>query len=75
MISESKSYDEILTAAEIAHELRCSTAQVHRLIRGEVKNTPRIPALSLGRKKIVRRSKLEEWKKENELRSGSPNGK
>jgi excisionase family DNA binding protein len=57
---------EILTATEVAAELRCSKAQVYRLLNGEVKDVPRLPHISLGRKKLVRRSTLEDWKRVNE---------
>jgi predicted DNA-binding transcriptional regulator AlpA len=66
--------DEILTATEIAAELRCSKAQVYRLLNGEVRDVPRLPAISLGRKKVVRRSSLEDWKQDNEkgILAGEP---
>ena len=57
---------EILTATEVAAELRCSKAQVYRLLNGEVKDVPKLPYISLGRKKLVRRSTLEDWKRVNE---------
>jgi hypothetical protein len=58
--------DQILTTAEIAAELRCSKAQVYRLLNGEVRDVPKLPCISLGRKKVVRRCSFEEWKRENE---------
>jgi len=58
--------DQILTTAEIAAELRCSKAQVYRLLNGEVRDVPKLPCISLGRKKVVRRSSFEEWKHDNE---------
>ena len=58
--------DPILTAAEVASELRCSKAQVYRLINGSVDGLVPIPSLVLGRKKVVRRSSLEAWKRANE---------
>ena len=57
---------EILTAKEVAEELRCSKAQVYRLLDGDVKDVPKLPYISLGRKKLVRRSTLEDWKRLNE---------
>jgi hypothetical protein len=57
---------EILTAKEVAEELRCSKAQVYRLQDGDVKDVPKLPYISLGRKKLVRRSTLEGWKRLNE---------
>ena|SRR5438876_6170175 len=58
--------EELLTPREVAAELRCSKAQVYRLINGEVKDAPPLPAISLGRKRIIRRSSLETWKRDNE---------
>ena len=57
---------EILTAKEVADELRCSRAQVYRLLNGSIKNVPKLPYISLGRKRVVRRSALEDWKRRNE---------
>jgi len=58
--------DQILTTTEIAAELRCSKAQVYRLLNGEVRDVPKLPFICLGRKKVVRRSSFEEWKQDNE---------
>ena len=46
--------NEILTAKEVAEELRCSRAQVYRLLNGAVKDVPQLPYISLGRKRVVR---------------------
>jgi hypothetical protein len=61
---------DILTAKEVASELRCSKAQVYRLINGDVDGLSPLPCLPLGRKKVVRRSSLEEWKVANETNRG-----
>ncbi len=58
--------DTILTAVEVALELRCSKAQVHKLINGQVKGSPKLRAISTGRKRVIRRSSLEAWKRESE---------
>jgi len=58
--------DEILIAKEIAGELRCSKAHVYRLFRGAVEGIQPLPTLPLGRKKVVRRSSFEAWKRANE---------
>jgi hypothetical protein len=58
--------DTILTAVEVALELRCSKAQVHKLINGQVKGSPKLRAISIGRKRVIRRSSLEAWKRESE---------
>jgi excisionase family DNA binding protein len=57
---------EILTVAEIAVELRCSKAHVYNVIAGKVDGVHPLPAICMGRRKLVRRATLEEWKKSNE---------
>ena len=58
--------DEILTVAEVAIELRCSKAHVYNAIAGKVDGVYPLPAISMGRRKLVRRSALEQWKQANE---------
>jgi hypothetical protein len=58
--------DEILTVAEVAIELRCSRAHVYNAIAGKVEGVQPLPAISMGRRKLVRRSSLEVWKRDNE---------
>jgi predicted DNA-binding transcriptional regulator AlpA len=60
--------DPILTAKEVAAELRCSKAQVYRLMNGAVPGIRPLPHLPLGRKKVVRRCSLEAWKQTNEAK-------
>lgn len=62
--------DEILTVAEVASELRCSKAHVYNTIAGKVEGVSPLPAIAMGRRKLVRRSALEQWKSTNES-SGS----
>ncbi len=57
--------DDILTACEVAQELRCSKSQVYKLLNGEVGGLPVLPHLALGRKKVIPRSAFEHWKREN----------
>jgi Helix-turn-helix domain len=57
---------EILTVRDVALELRCSVAHVYNVINGKVKNVSRLPAISMGRRKLIQRDRLEEWKKTNE---------
>ena len=59
--------NEMLTAREVADELRCSKAQVYKLMNGEVRERTVLPHIALGRKKVVRRSSLEAWKQLNEI--------
>jgi hypothetical protein len=47
-------------------ELRCSSAHVYNVINGTIKGTSRLPAITIGRRKLVKRQTLEEWKKVNE---------
>jgi len=58
--------DEILTVAEVAAELRCSKAHVHNAINGKLAGVSRLPAIHMGRRKLVRRSSLEQWKRDND---------
>src|SRR5438093_3314723 len=63
--------NEILTAKEVAEDLRCSKAQVYKLMNGEIADRTVLPHIALGRKKVVRRSSLEAWKRLNENRCHS----
>ena len=65
--------DEILTVAEVATELRCSKAHVYNAIAGKVEGVSPLPAISMGRRKLVRRGTLEQWKKLNETGGGDAN--
>ena len=58
--------DEMLSPFEVARELRCSKAHVYKLIHGKVEGVSSLPAINLGRRKVVRRSSLEFWKRINE---------
>ena len=58
--------DPILTPKEIAGQLRCSKAQVYRLMNGQVPGITPLPNLPLGRKKVIMRSSFEAWKRANE---------
>ena len=57
---------EILTVKDVALELRCSVAHVYNVINGKVKNVSRLPAIRIGRRRLVQRDTLEEWKRSNE---------
>ena len=58
----------VLIIIEVARELRCSKAHVHNLINGKVPETQPLPSLWLGRRRLVGRSRLEEWLSANEHR-------
>lgn len=57
---------EILTATEVARELRVSKAHVHNLINGKVPGTLPLPSVTLGRRRLIRRASLNEWLRANE---------
>lgn len=52
---------EVLTLREVAQILRCSKAHVCKIINGQVSGTVQLPAIGLGRRKVVRRSTLLSW--------------
>jgi excisionase family DNA binding protein len=57
---------ELLTVPEVAARLRCSQAHVCNLINGKVKGVTPVPAIRLGRRKLVRGSALRAWLAQNE---------
>jgi hypothetical protein len=63
---ESVVADEILSAVEVARELRCSKAHVYNVILGRVEGVTPLPVIVMGRRRLVRRSSLEHWKRSNE---------
>jgi len=65
--------DRLLTIAEVAIDLRCSKAHVYNAINGNVRGVSRLPAITMGRRKVVLRSSLEWWKQANE-RGGRRDG-
>lgn len=56
----------VLTVQEVARELRCSKAHILNLIKGKVRGARPLPALWLGRRRLVRRHSLDEWIAANE---------
>ncbi len=64
------SNDGVLTIAEVATDLRCSKAHVANMIKGKVKGAQLLPAITMGRRKLVRRSTLEHWKRISESAAG-----
>ena len=57
---------DLLTLTEVAELLHCSKAHVSKAVAGLVKGCPPITAVSLGRRKLVRRSSLLSWIERNE---------
>jgi hypothetical protein len=45
----------LLTLSDVAELLHCSKAHVCKAVSGRVRGCPPIPAVSLGRRKLVRR--------------------
>lgn len=64
--------NEILSITEVAANLRCSKAHIYNAINGKVAGLSRLPAICLGRRKLVRRESLETWKSANEAGSMRP---
>jgi hypothetical protein len=60
------SAEEILSALEVANELRCSKAHVYNVMHGRVEGVLPLPSIPMGRRRLVRRSALEAWKIANE---------
>jgi excisionase family DNA binding protein len=63
---QKHSFQHLLTLAEVARELRCSKAHVSKAIRGMVRHASQLPAIHLGRRRLVRRETLYEWIRSNE---------
>jgi excisionase family DNA binding protein len=60
----------VLTVMEVARELRCSKAHVHNLINGKVPSARPLPALRLGRRRLILRTSLDSWVHANEAHDG-----
>jgi excisionase family DNA binding protein len=56
----------VLTIPEVAADLRCSKAHVYNVIKGRVSGVSALPAIRMGRRKLILRASLEEWKKFNQ---------
>lgn len=63
-------HDETLTLVGVAVSLHCSKAHVSNLIRGRVAGVTPLPAIRLGRRVLVRRRTLDDWKQVNERATG-----
>ena len=58
--------ENILSIADVARILGCSKAHVCNAINGKVKGVTRLPAISMGRRKLVRQQSLESWLAHND---------
>ncbi len=65
MTSPFETFD-LLTLADAAVLLHCSKAHVCKAVSGRVPGCPPIPAVSLGRRKLIRRESLRQWIETNE---------
>ena len=52
---------DLLTLADAAELLHCSKAHVCKAVSGRIQGCPPIPAVSLGRRKLIRRETLRLW--------------
>jgi excisionase family DNA binding protein len=57
---------DLLTLEEVAEVLHCSKAHVSNVVAGRVLGCTPIPAVRLGRRRLVCRSSLEAWVAEND---------
>lgn len=57
---------DLLTLADAAKLLHCSKAHICKAVSGRVQGCPPIPAVSLGRRKLIRREALRLWIESNE---------
>ena len=59
--TEINTASDVLTMEEVARLLRCSKAHLCNVMNGKVSSLPPLPYMSLGRRKLIRRSALERW--------------
>jgi excisionase family DNA binding protein len=57
---------DLLTLSEVARVLHCSKAHVCNAVAGRVTGCVPLPAVRLGRRKLVRRATLISWIEQNE---------
>lgn len=57
---------DLLTMSEVAEMLQCSKAHVSNVVAGRVRGCAPIPAVRLGRRRLIRRTSLEAWIAEND---------
>jgi excisionase family DNA binding protein len=64
---------DLLTLSEVAELLHCSKAHVGNVIAGRVPGCLPIPAVCLGRRRLVRRASLLTWIERNEHAAANDN--
>jgi hypothetical protein len=69
--AEPERSPNVLTVTEVAADLRTSKAHICNLIAGRVRSVTPLAVIRLGRRILVRRITLEEWKRENEHAAGT----
>jgi len=57
---------DLLTMEQVAKLLHVSKAHVSNAVAGRIRGCPPIPAVKLGRRKLVRRESLLQWIERNE---------
>lgn len=57
-----------LTVKEVASILRCSKTHALNVIAGRLRGVPKLPHLTFGRRKVVRREWLVAWMEQNKSR-------
>lgn len=57
--------DRILTINDVAAILRCSKTHVSHVLAGKVAGIPKLTHISMGRRKLIRRSWLDQWMEAN----------
>ena len=62
---------DLLTLSEVAKLLQCSKAHVGKAVAGRIPGCPPIPAVCLGRRRLVRRGALLAWIERNERDASS----
>jgi excisionase family DNA binding protein len=62
---------DFLTLGDVADLLHCSKAHICKAVAGRVSGCPPIPAVSLGRRRLIRRQSLIDWLEANEKAASS----
>lgn len=66
---------DLLSLADAAELLRCSKAHVSKAVSGRIPGCAAIPCVTLGRRKLIRRSSLLAWLAANDKVAGTDNRK
>lgn len=66
---------DLLSLADAAAVLRCSKAHVSKAVSGRIPGCSAIPCVTLGRRKLIRRSSLLAWLAANDKVAGNDNRK